>query len=93
MKITITTIAVLAAGLSFAQDKNHPPKNPPSTEQLMKDLDVDKDGLISAREAKGPIRNDFKKLDLNQDGFLSKKELDSAPKPKNPPKNASNPQK
>ena len=92
-KTLLLATSLLLSGLTFAQDKQHPPKTPPSPEKIMKDLDEDKDGLISYKEAKGPLKDDFKKIDMNQDGFISKVELEKAPKPKNPPKQGSNPQK
>jgi hypothetical protein len=41
-------------------------------------LDTDKDGLLSASEAKADITLSaiFTELDINQDGFLSRQELD-----------------
>jgi hypothetical protein len=41
-------------------------------------LDTDKDGLLSASEAKADatLSAIFTELDINQDGFLSRQELD-----------------
>lgn len=45
-------------------------------------LDTDKDGLISAEEAKQDpaLSAIFEELDANKDGFLSKQELDALTK-------------
>lgn len=62
-------------------------KEPPSIEQLFKDLDANEDGMLSKKEVKGPLKKDFAKIDTNEDGLLSKEELEKAPKPerKGPP--------
>lgn len=91
MKKSILTIAFLSVVLSTvtAQDnKEEPPrrKAPPTIKELFKDLDTNKDGKISFKEAKWPLKNDFKKVDLNKDGFLSNEEIEKAPKPKHPEK-------
>ncbi|MFT6066595.1 MAG: Ca2+-binding EF-hand superfamily protein, partial [Paraglaciecola sp.] len=44
------------------------------------------DGKISLKEAKGPLKTDFKIIDTNEDGFISKKEMKKAPKPERPEK-------
>lgn len=56
-------------------------KGRPSVEMLMKEMDSDGDGLLSKKEVKGPLSNDFDKIDTNSDGFLSEKEINDAPKP------------
>jgi Ca2+-binding EF-hand superfamily protein len=75
---------VLASTMVVAQERenNEKPKRPLSIKQLFKELDKDKDGKISFKEVKGPLKKDFKKVDTNDDGFLSKKEIEKAPKPK-----------
>ena len=92
-KTVLIAATFLFSGLTFGQNQQHPPKTPPSPEQIMIDLDADKDGLISYKEAKGPLKDDFKKIDMNQDGFISKVELEKAPKPNNPPRQTGNQQK
>ena len=62
------------------QERQH--RKPPSIEQLFKDLDANKDGKLSVKEVKGPLKNHFEKVDLNEDGFLTKEELEKAPKPR-----------
>ena len=68
------------------------PGTPVSQEQNRKDrpqrggdpfteMDVNKDGVLTKAEAKGPLANDFAKLDLNNDGVISREEFDKAPKP------------
>ncbi len=55
----------------------------PSTEQIMKHLDANKDGKISKEEARGPLSEHFNKVDSDNDGFITKEELEKAPKPRN----------
>lgn len=91
MKKSILTIVFLSLVFTTAiaqENKEEPPirKGPPTIKQLFKDLDTDKDGKISLKEVKGPLKNDFKKIDLNKDGLLSKEEIEKAPKPKHPAK-------
>ena len=45
-------------------------------------MDVNKDGLLTKKEARGPISKDFDKIDLDKDGIISREEFDKAPKPK-----------
>ena len=45
-------------------------------------MDINKDGLLTKAEAKGPILKDFDKIDLDKDGIISREEFDKAPKPK-----------
>lgn len=60
----------------------------PGVEQLIVQMDTNKDGKLSKNEVKGPLAEDFSKIDSNNDGFLSEKELKNAPKPnrQGPPK-------
>ena len=39
------------------------------------DFDMNKDGKLSPKEVKGPLKEDFKILDKNHDGFLTKPEV------------------
>jgi Ca2+-binding EF-hand superfamily protein len=41
-------------------------------------MDIDKDGRISPREARGLLLELFTRLDRNQDGYLDKEELQAA---------------
>lgn len=45
------------------------------------EMDINKDGLLTKAEAKGPIANDFAKIDLDGDGIITRAEFDKAPKP------------
>lgn len=56
-------------------------KKPPTIDEIFKQMDKDEDGLLSKKEIKGPLKNDFDKIDTDEDGFLSKEELEKAPKP------------
>ncbi|WP_298778160.1 EF-hand domain-containing protein [uncultured Polaribacter sp.] len=74
----LTSIVVLGQ----ENNDNKRPDGPPSVKQILKDLDTNKDGKISFKEAKGPLKKDFNEIDTNEDGFISQKELKNAPKPK-----------
>ena len=56
-------------------------------QQVMAQMDTNKDGKLSKSEVKGPLLNDFSKIDTNEDGFLSETELENAPKGKQRPRN------
>jgi len=43
-------------------------------------MDTNGDGKISFSEARGPLKEDFKRLDKNKDGFLTKDEIPSKQK-------------
>ena len=53
----------------------------PSVEQILTQMDANKDGKLSESEVKGPLKTDFAKIDTDEDGYLSEKELANAPKP------------
>ncbi|MBL4605880.1 MAG: YHYH protein [Flavobacteriaceae bacterium] len=55
----------------------------PSAKEILKMMDANKDGKISEKEAKGPLKEHFDVIDTNKDGFITKKELEKAPKPNN----------
>ncbi|MDO6472855.1 EF-hand domain-containing protein [Maribacter sp. 1_MG-2023] len=86
-RITLKTGLLFAMLVAFgtvtanAQSKGDR-KEPPTTTELLKQMDKDEDGQLSKEEVKGPLKDDFDKIDANEDGFLSKEELDNAPKPK-----------
>ena len=67
-----------------AQNSSNRQRNqePPSVDEIFKEMDKDEDGKLSKKEIKGPLKNDFAKIDTDEDGFLSKEEVEKAPKPK-----------
>lgn len=67
----------------FGNDRQGDRRQPPSPDQLLKMMDVNRDGKLSKKEVKGPLKNDFDKVDTNKDGYLTEKELKKAPKPNN----------
>jgi Ca2+-binding EF-hand superfamily protein len=69
-------------------DKNHNGKLEPEeltamctqlvcdrVDELIADLDTNKDGKISKEEARGRLKENFDKIDLNKDGFIDREEL------------------
>lgn len=56
-------------------------QEPPTVDEIFKQMDKDEDGLLSQKEVKGPLKNDFTKIDTDEDGFLSREEVENAPKP------------
>jgi len=44
-------------------------------DNIIQELDTDKDKRISKAEARGPIRANFERLDANGDGFIDRNEL------------------
>lgn len=48
----------------------------PNVDQLLEQMDTNKDGKLSKKEVKGPISEQFGKIDTNDDGFLTKEELE-----------------
>jgi len=86
--LSISLVILISASVNAQEEHSDKEgrKEPPSIEQIFKDLDKDEDGKISLKEVKGPLKKDFKKVDLNEDGFITKEELKKAPKPKRPEK-------
>ncbi len=76
--------AFFFTGISYGQGVQNGQRNqePPSVDEIFKQMDKDEDGKLSKNEIKGPLKNDFAKIDTNEDGFLSKEEVEKAPKPK-----------
>ena len=66
------------------KDKQQGRKSP---EEIIKDLDADKNGKLSKAEVKGPIKDKFTTIDDNDDGYISLDELKKfKPKPGPKPK-------
>ena len=63
------------------EEQNEPGQRGPSVENLLDQMDTNKDGKLSKSEVKGPLSNDFSKIDKDADGYLSKVELEDAPRP------------
>ncbi|MFY0604830.1 MAG: EF-hand domain-containing protein [Flavobacteriaceae bacterium] len=84
----VCILLVSAHAIGQESDRKREDRKPPSIAKIFKDLDVNKDGKISFKEVKGPLKKDFKKVDANKDGFITREELKKAPKPerKGPPK-------
>lgn len=82
LKTTVlgTSLLLVSAANTFAQQG--PPKGRPTTDEIFKKMDANKDNKLSQKEVKGPLLEDFAKIDLNEDGFITKEELEKAPKPK-----------
>lgn len=59
-------------------------QGPPTVDQLFEQMDANKDDVLSEKEVKGPLANNFEEIDTDDDGFLSKEELNNAPKPSGP---------
>jgi Ca2+-binding EF-hand superfamily protein len=75
----ISTLFILSTN---AQSKDKNRKEPPTVDEIFKELDKNEDGKLSLKEIKGPLKRDFAKIDTDEDGFITKKELEKAPKPK-----------
>ena len=73
---TVKYIAFLCAGLAlavaFAQDT---PSREQRIENWLRIQDADNDGRISADEATGQMKGNFRRIDVNNDSFLDKQEL------------------
>ncbi|WP_350292154.1 EF-hand domain-containing protein [uncultured Croceitalea sp.] len=68
---------------AFAQSQNRSErKKPPTFEELIEDMDANKDGKLSEDEIKGRLKKDFAKIDTDEDGFITAEEFEKAPKPK-----------
>ena len=79
-KLVVLVILSLFSINSFSQEGRKEQK-PRSIEELLSQMDTNKDSKISKKEVRGPLKDDFAKIDINKDGFLTKVELEKAPKP------------
>ena len=80
MKITFfaaVTLLFISCKTSNTSE-NKQGKERPNVEQLIIEMDDNKDGVLSKLEVKGPLLTDFDKIDLDKNGFLSKEELQKA---------------
>lgn len=84
--IAIITIALFTSCKSSEAERTNTTSQrrqggQPSVEQLIAQMDTNKDGKLSESEVKGPLKSDFSKIDTDDDGYLSEAELEKAPKP------------
>lgn len=81
--VLVMALGLFASCKMNAQNNNsrQQRKEPPSVEELFKEMDANEDGKLSKEEVKGPLKKDFAKIDADEDGFLSKEEIENAPKP------------
>nr|WP_321233176.1 EF-hand domain-containing protein [uncultured Psychroserpens sp.] len=81
--VLVFGIALFISNSSFGQQGNKDDrKEPPTFEQLLKEMDKNEDGKLSKKEIKGPLKKHFAKVDIDEDGFITEKEFEKAPKPK-----------
>lgn len=82
IKTALATVVLAFAFTSYssAQPEKRERQEPPSTEEIFKQMDVDEDGNLSKIEVKGPLKEGFDKIDTNKDGLISKEELEKEPK-------------
>lgn len=57
-------------------------RKPPTADEMLQNMDSNKDDKISKSEAQGPLQRNFDSLDKNEDGFLTKEELAEMKPPK-----------
>jgi len=73
-----TSALIILTSCKTKQDPKQPPihdEQRPTPEQLISEMDRDKDGKLSISEAKGPILNDFSNIDSDNDGYVTMEEL------------------
>lgn len=63
-----------------AQPNNKVQQTPPTFEKLLKEMDANEDGKLSADEVKGPLKKELIIIDTDEDGYISEEELEKAPK-------------
>lgn len=79
--IAMLVLGVFTSCQIIAQNNQREERKRPSLEELFKEMDKNEDGMLSKKEVKGPLKNDFDNIDANEDGLLSMEELENAPKP------------
>ena len=85
MKIFLSACMIVSFLISCNsnQEKKKEPKERgarPSSEQLISEMDSNKDGKLSESEAEGPLAHDFMQIDSDKDGFLTVEELNKTEK-------------
>ncbi|MFT7377839.1 MAG: Ca2+-binding EF-hand superfamily protein [Sphingobacteriales bacterium] len=78
----IAVLITLCGTVNGQTPQNKEKKGPPSFQELLSKMDTDKDGKLSEKEVKGPLKKSFSKVDADKDGFITKAEFEKAPKPK-----------
>jgi Ca2+-binding EF-hand superfamily protein len=78
----IAILIALGGAVNGQTPQNKEKKGPPSFQELLSKMDTDKDGKLSKKEIKGPLKKNFSKVDADKDGFITKAEFEKAPKPK-----------
>ncbi|MGB5434831.1 MAG: EF-hand domain-containing protein [Maribacter sp.] len=81
LSITATTLFAISSNAQQSSNRQNK-QEPPTVDEIFKQMDKDEDGKLSKKEIKGPLKDDFTKIDTDEDGFLSKEEVENAPKPK-----------
>ncbi|MCB4797730.1 EF-hand domain-containing protein [Neotamlana laminarinivorans] len=78
---TILLSLITMIAMAFSVNAQEERKEPPTVDEIFKELDANEDDLLSEDEVKGPLKENFAKIDANEDGYLSKEEVENA-KPK-----------
>jgi Ca2+-binding EF-hand superfamily protein len=88
LKFQLGVLLILLLGLSAvnAQSERQRPK-PPTYQQLLEELDNNKDGKLAVSEIKGSLKEMADEVDTNKNGFISEEELKKAPMPKRKERN------
>lgn len=80
--VLVFGFALFMSNYSFGQSQDRKERRePPTFEQLLKEMDANEDGKLSKTEIKGRLKEIFDKVDTNEDGFITEKEFEKAPKP------------
>lgn len=89
------TAMFLTVNVACAQQGQKPvdgneKKTPPKFEELLSQMDSNKDGMLARAEVKGPLSNNFDKIDADHNGLITAAEMKAASKPQGPPPPAKN---